>query len=94
MNFVLQYHALHHRGQFRERPIRRVVITNVFKLADDFCTNRADGIYVHPTCCTSFITCSNGITFVSDCPEGTAFDPELFTCVSEDAVDCSEPQEC
>jgi len=38
------------------------------------------GVYPHPTDCTQFIQCSNGITNEIDCPNGTLFNPILRVC--------------
>ncbi|MCP2276178.1 Chitin binding Peritrophin-A domain-containing protein [Nocardia amikacinitolerans] len=44
------------------------------------CTNKENGKYPHPEDNTKYITCSNGVTYVTDCPAGLRFDPESQTC--------------
>ena len=44
---------------------------------EDFCDDRADGIYPHPEDCTQFIQCSQGVEYFNQCPECTYYNPEI-----------------
>ncbi|XP_039962936.1 uncharacterized protein LOC120776390 isoform X3 [Bactrocera tryoni] len=53
------------------------------------CPSGASGLYPHPTDCTKYLRCANGITYVMDCGPGTAFNAALEVCDFTDKVDCS-----
>ncbi|XP_044261620.1 uncharacterized protein LOC123009400 [Tribolium madens] len=44
------------------------------------CPYGSDGIHPHPTDCSKFLNCANGITYVQDCSPGTLFNPLLKIC--------------
>ena len=46
----------------------------------NFCQDLSNGIYPHPTNCKLFYQCSNGITNVVECSDGTLFDPDMGNC--------------
>ncbi|XP_067647443.1 uncharacterized protein teq isoform X3 [Eurosta solidaginis] len=48
-----------------------------------------DGLYPHPTDCTQFLRCANGISYVQQCGPGTAFNAALEVCDLKNRVDCS-----
>nr|XP_036221751.1 uncharacterized protein LOC106616975 isoform X2 [Bactrocera oleae] len=54
------------------------------------CPSGASGLYSHPTDCTKYLRCDNGITYVMDCGPGTAFNAALEVCDFKDKVDCSQ----
>ncbi|XP_020714979.1 uncharacterized protein LOC101463243 isoform X5 [Ceratitis capitata] len=53
------------------------------------CPSSATGLYPHPSDCTKFLRCANGITHIMDCGPGTAFNIALEVCDFIDKVDCT-----
>ncbi|XP_054735458.1 uncharacterized protein LOC129242688 isoform X3 [Anastrepha obliqua] len=53
------------------------------------CSTSESGLYPHPTDCTKYLRCANGISYVMDCGPGTAFNAALEVCDFMDKVDCS-----
>ncbi|XP_054086294.1 uncharacterized protein LOC105212916 isoform X2 [Zeugodacus cucurbitae] len=52
------------------------------------CPADATGLYPHPTDCTKYLRCANGITYIMDCGPGTAFNAALEVCDFKEKVDC------
>ncbi|XP_046577673.1 chitotriosidase-1-like isoform X2 [Haliotis rubra] len=46
----------------------------------NFCENRPDGLYAHPTDDGQFIQCYNGVTYIRPCAPGTVFNPLHGVC--------------
>ncbi|XP_014601015.1 PREDICTED: uncharacterized protein LOC106785245 isoform X2 [Polistes canadensis] len=44
------------------------------------CPPHVAGLIPHPTDCTKFLSCANGMTFEMDCGPGTVFNPALSVC--------------
>jgi len=53
-----------------------------------FCNGKETGIYSHPTNCEKFIQCSNGYTYVQECPSGTLFNSSHLYCDWPENVTC------
>ncbi|KAF3693508.1 Chondroitin proteoglycan 2 Precursor [Channa argus] len=47
---------------------------------DEFCKGKRDGDYTNPKNQYTFYTCSNGLTFLRDCPAGLIFNESLDIC--------------
>lgn len=47
----------------------------------DFCSDKPDGTYAHPTDKTSFYLCAGGKTYPRKCGVGTVFDDSCKCCV-------------
>ena len=45
-----------------------------------FCTSKASGDYADPCASSSFIQCSNGVTYVQACPSGLVWDSKCSCC--------------
>uniref|UniRef100_A0A672PLK5 chitinase n=1 Tax=Sinocyclocheilus grahami TaxID=75366 RepID=A0A672PLK5_SINGR len=48
--------------------------------ASTFCLGKPDGLYVNTYDPTTFIQCSNGRTFVKNCPTNTVYNPDCLCC--------------
>ncbi|KTF74107.1 hypothetical protein cypCar_00049173 [Cyprinus carpio] len=46
----------------------------------EFCVGKLDGLYVNPDDPTTYIHCSNGGTYVMNCPDGTVYNPGCLCC--------------
>ncbi|XP_042606877.1 acidic mammalian chitinase-like [Cyprinus carpio] len=49
-------------------------------VSSEFCVGKLDGLYVNPEDPTTFIQCSNGGTYVMNCPDGTVYNPGCLCC--------------
>nr|XP_040581447.1 LOW QUALITY PROTEIN: chitin disaccharide deacetylase-like [Lepeophtheirus salmonis] len=49
---------------------------------------KEDGFFRHPDDCSMFITCSNGVSQYTACPEGLLYNLETQYCDWPEAVDC------
>ncbi|CAJ1084728.1 chitotriosidase-1-like [Xyrichtys novacula] len=47
---------------------------------DNFCADKAGGVYAKPDAPGSFYNCANGITYVQDCPSTLVFDKDCKCC--------------
>ncbi|GIL75766.1 hypothetical protein Vretimale_5292 [Volvox reticuliferus] len=58
---------------------------------DNFCAGKPDGLYANPCdpTCTTYISCSNGITYRENCGSGTIFNPTILSCDWPANVVCS-----
>lgn len=57
--------------------------------AASICRTYVYGLYAHPTVCSKYINCANGIEYIQDCGPGTVFNPVLKICDWPHNVDCS-----
>ncbi|EFX82148.1 hypothetical protein DAPPUDRAFT_223830, partial [Daphnia pulex] len=46
----------------------------------DFCKSLADGNYVNPVECKTFISCSNQITYIMNCPANLVYNQQFNWC--------------
>lgn len=53
------------------------------------CPPDGNGLYPHPSDCSKFLNCANGIAYVQDCAPGTLFSPDLKVCDFPYRVECS-----
>ncbi|XP_059216985.1 uncharacterized protein LOC106092183 isoform X2 [Stomoxys calcitrans] len=53
------------------------------------CPTNASGRYPHPTDCTKFVMCSNGVGTVQSCGPGTAWNQAMEVCDFKEKVNCS-----
>lgn len=57
--------------------------------SDDFqCPDQIYHTYPHPTDCTRYFLCDNGVSYPYQCPDGLYFDPTLQVCNWPEFVDC------
>lgn len=53
------------------------------------CQSKTQGLHSHPTDCSKFINCANGVAKIHDCAAGTVFNPASKVCDFPYNVDCS-----
>ncbi|XP_053679173.1 peritrophin-48-like [Anopheles nili] len=58
-------------------------------VSDQFCENRTDGSYAHPSQCNRFVSCVRQQVRLETCPPFFVFDPLVAHCVKGSAVTCS-----
>ena len=57
---------------------------------NDFCDDRADGQYAHPTRCDAFISCVARVNvYVMDCPAGLHYDAANNRCEFPERANCN-----
>lgn len=63
-------------------------IENCGKVGPDFCKDKSNGDYSDPSNSCGYVTCSNGITYQRDCPDGLAWNNQGGYCDFSDSADC------
>ncbi|KAH8395222.1 hypothetical protein KR222_002788 [Zaprionus bogoriensis] len=54
------------------------------------CPTDASGYFTHPFDCRKFLYCTDGQTFVQDCPPGQALERASKQCIQAELVDCTD----
>lgn len=54
----------------------------------NFCHDKADGNYLHPTSCEQYISCSNHLQYVMNCQPGLWYDTLQDACDKPHNVKC------
>ena len=52
------------------------------------CKDKPDGDYQHPSKCSIYVTCSNAIEYVMECPEKLVFNPTIDKCDYKENTMC------
>lgn len=60
----------------------RAALRSLTQSCSTFCSDKAAGLYANPcdSTCTTFLQCSNGITYQMSCASGTVFNPSISNC--------------
>jgi len=56
------------------------------------CPNLADGNYAISACGHQFLTCSNGLPHVMDCPANLVYNPQHDMCDWPSNMDCEDQE--
>uniref|UniRef100_A0A672PN36 chitinase n=1 Tax=Sinocyclocheilus grahami TaxID=75366 RepID=A0A672PN36_SINGR len=61
---------------------KKYLVNHIYdmKTPSEFCLGKPDGLYVNTYDPTTFIQCSNGRTFVKNCPTNTVYNPDCLCC--------------